>query len=371
MPIYAGLMSGTSMDGVEAVALQVDAAGMQVRGAVHVDYPAELSIRLHAAVANPAACNIDSLGALDAEVGEVFATAALRLLEASGLAASAVRAIGSHGQTLLHRPRAATPFTLQIGDANRIAERTGIDVIADFRRRDLAAGGEAAPLVPAFHAAAFGAAGESRAVVNIGGIGNVTLLHADGRVSGFDTGPGNCLMDLWVREHQDEPYDEDGQLAASGDVDARLLDLLLQEPFFALPPPKSTGRELFNRAWLQKKLDQQAAAVADVQATLCEFTAATIASAIAGAGLAPSQLLVCGGGAFNGELMRRLAARMPGVPVRHTGTAGIPPEQVEAALCAWLAHQFITGRPGNLVSVTGARGPRVLGALHRGGVTET
>jgi anhydro-N-acetylmuramic acid kinase len=229
MPIYAGLMSGTSMDGVEAVALQVDAAGMQVRGAVHVDYPSELSNRLHAAVADPAACNIDSLGALDAEVGEVFATAALRLLEASGLAASAVRAIGSHGQTLLHRPRAATPFTLQIGDANRIAERTGIDVIADFRRRDLAAGGEAAPLVPAFHAAAFGAAGESRAVVNIGGIGNVTLLHADGRVSGFDTGPGNCLMDLWVREHQDEPYDEDGQLAASGDVDARLLDLLLQE----------------------------------------------------------------------------------------------------------------------------------------------
>lgn len=371
MPIYAGLMSGTSMDGVEAVALQMDAAGMRVLGAVHADYPAELSNRLHAAVADPGACSLDTLGTLDAQVGEVFAAAALRLLAATGLPASAVRAIGSHGQTVLHRPRAATPFTMQIGDANRIAERTGIDVIADFRRRDLAAGGEAAPLVPAFHAAAFGAAGQARAVVNIGGIGNVTLLQADGRVGGFDTGPGNCLMDLWVREHQGKPFDEDGRMAASGSVDSALLELLLQEPYLRLPPPKSTGRELFNRAWLQKALDRRAASPADVQATLCEFTAATIASGITGTGMAPAQVLVCGGGAFNGELMRRLAARMPGVQVRHTGSAGIPPEQVEAALCAWLAHQFLAGRPGNLVAVTGASGPRVLGALHRGAVTET
>jgi anhydro-N-acetylmuramic acid kinase len=371
MPIYAGLISGTSMDGVEAVALRIDAAGMQVLGAVHVDYPDDLSRRLHAAVANPALCNLDALGTLDAEIGEVFASTALQLLDRAGLPAGAVRAIGSHGQTVLHRPRAATRFTLQIGDANRIAERTGIDVVADFRRRDLAAGGEAAPLVPAFHAAAFGARGEARAVVNIGGIGNVTLLHADGRVSGFDTGPGNCLMDLWVQEHQGVPYDEDGQLAASGSVEPKLLEVLLREPYLSLPPPKSTGRELFNRAWLQKVLDRHPAAIADVQATLCEYTAATIAAGITSAGLAPSQLLVCGGGAFNGELMRRLALRLPGVPVRPTGTAGIPPEQVEAAMCAWLAHQFMEGLPGNLVAVTGARGPRVLGALHRGSVTET
>jgi anhydro-N-acetylmuramic acid kinase len=371
MPIYAGLISGTSMDGVEAVALQIDDAGMQVRGATHVDYPEDLSRRLHAAVADPALCTLDTLGTLDAQIGEVFAAAALQLLGAAGLPAGEVRAIGSHGQTVLHRPRATIPFTLQIGDANRIAERTGIDVIADFRRRDLAAGGEAAPLVPAFHAAAFGVRGEARAVVNIGGIGNVTLLHADGRVSGFDTGPGNCLMDLWVQEHQGEPYDKDGQLAASGRIVPRLLELLLQEPYLAMPSPKSTGRELFNRPWLQKVLDQRPAAIADVQATLCEFTAATIAAGIAGAGIAPSLLLVCGGGAFNGELMRRLAVRLPGVPVRDTGTAGIPPEQVEGAMCAWLAHQFLGGRPGNLVAVTGARGPRVLGALHRGRVTET
>jgi anhydro-N-acetylmuramic acid kinase len=371
MPIYAGLISGTSMDGVEAVALQLDAAGLKVWGAVHVDYPEDLSRRLHAAVANPAACNLDTLGTLDAEIGEVFASAALRLLEAAALPASAIRAIGSHGQTVLHRPRAAIPFTLQIGDANRIAERTGIDVIADFRRRDMAAGGEAAPLVPAFHAAAFGALGEARAVVNIGGIGNVTLLHADGRVSGFDTGPGNCLMDLWVQEHRGKPYDEDGRLAATGRVLPGLLDQLLQEPYLALPAPKSTGRELFNRPWLQSALAGHPASVADVQATLCEYTAATIAAGISGSGLAPALLLVCGGGAFNGELMRRLAARMPGVAVRPTGTAGIPPDQVEAAMCAWLAHQFLAGLPGNLVAVTGARGPRVLGALHRGGVTET
>lgn len=358
------------MDGVEAVALQIGSTGMQVRGAVHVDYPDELSRALHAAVANPAQCDLDMLGTLDARIGEVFASAALQLLDAAGLKAAQVRAIGSHGQTVLHRPRAATPFTLQIGDANRIAERTGLDVVADFRRRDLAAGGEAAPLVPAFHAAAFGRPGEARAVVNIGGIGNVTLLHADGRVSGFDTGPGNCLMDLWAQEHLGRPYDDAGRLAASGRVDSALLDLLLQEPYLALPPPKSTGRELFNRAWLQKALDRSAATVADVQATLCEFTAAGIASAVTGAAFAPTQLLVCGGGAFNDELMRRLAARLPGVPVRSTGTAGIPPEQVEAAMCAWLAHQFLEGRPGNLVAVTGARGPRVLGALHRGGVTE-
>jgi anhydro-N-acetylmuramic acid kinase len=308
---------------------------------------------------------------MDAEIGEVFATAALQLLETSGLPAGSVRAIGSHGQTVLHRPRAATPFTLQIGDPNRIAERTGIDVIADFRRRDLAAGGEAAPLVPAFHAAAFGVRGEARAVVNIGGIGNITLLHADGRVSGFDTGPGNCLMDLWVQEHQGEPYDDDGQLAASGSVEPALLELLLQEPYLALPAPKSTGRELFNRPWLQKALDRRTGSIADVQATLCEFTVATIVLGISQAELAPAQVLVCGGGAFNGELMRRLAARLPGVAVRHTGSVGIPPEQVEGAMCAWLAHQFLAGRPGNLVAVTGARGPRVLGALHRGGVTET
>jgi anhydro-N-acetylmuramic acid kinase len=207
-------------------------------------------------------------------------------------------------------------------------------------------------------------------VVNIGGIANITLLHADGRVTGFDTGPGNCLMDLWVQQHQGEPFDDDGQLAASGSVEPELLELLMQEPYLALPPPKSTGRELFNDPGLQRALHRHTATIADVQATLCEYTAATIAAGIRAGGIGPARLLVCGGGAFNGELMRRLAAQLPGVAVRDTGSAGIPPAQVEAAMCAWLAHQFLAGRPGNLVAVTGARGPRVLGALHRGTVTE-
>lgn len=370
MTLFAGLISGTSMDGVEAVLLDVGPQSLAVRGAIHHDYPAALTARLKAIVAAPAACGLDELGAVDAEVGEVFAAAALALLHATGTAPEAVRAIGSHGQTLLHRPRATLPFTLQVGDANRIAERTGIDVVADFRRRDLAAGGEAAPLVPAFHAAAFAAAGEDRAVVNIGGIGNVTLLHADGRVGGFDTGPGNCLMDLWATEHLGEPYDSDGAFAARGTVDAALLEALLAEPFLALPPPKSTGRELFHRAWLQPFLQQHAAAPADVQATLCEYSAATIATALRStAGFQPRELLVCGGGSRNGELMRRLAGRLPGLRVDTTLARGIAPDQVEAALFAWLAHRFLAGQPGNLVSVTGARGPRVLGALHRGPVT--
>jgi anhydro-N-acetylmuramic acid kinase len=370
MSLYAGLISGTSMDGVESVLLDIKPDGFALRGALHVDYPATLSLRLKRAVADPQGCDLDEFGAMDAEVGEVFAAAALRLLAASGIDAAQVRAIGSHGQTLLHRPAATLPFTLQIGDANRIAERTGIDVVADFRRRDMAAGGEGAPLVPAFHAAAFATPGIARVVVNIGGISNITVLGADGHVSGFDTGPGNCLMDLWATEHLGTPFDRDGQLAASGQVHEPLLQVLLDEPYLQRKPPKSTGRELFERDWLQRALDLQPAGVADVQATLCEYTAATIASAIGElAHLQPAELLVCGGGACNRELMRRLALRLPQTVVQDTSARGIAPDHVEAALFAWLAHRFIAGLPGNLVAVTGAGGPRVLGALHRGAVT--
>lgn len=371
MSLCAGLISGTSMDGVEAVLLEVSAGSFAVRGALHVDYPAELGTRLRRAVADPAACGLDEFGALDAAIGEVFADAAERLLAAAGVTGDAVRVIGSHGQTILHRPRGTLPYTLQIGDPNRIAERTGIDVVADFRRRDLAAGGEAAPLVPAFHAAAFGAPGEDRAVVNIGGIANITTLAADGAVGGFDTGPGNCLMDLWAAEHLGAPYDRDGALAAQGRVHAALLDHLLEEPYLSLPAPKSTGRELFHRTWLDQALQHHAAPVADVMATLSEYTARTIAMALLSApGFAPGELLVCGGGACNRELMRRLAAQMPQVRVASTATRGIAPEHVEAATFGWLALRYLAGEPGNLVAVTGARGPRVLGALYRGAVTQ-
>jgi anhydro-N-acetylmuramic acid kinase len=370
MTLYAGLVSGTSMDGIEAVLLAITGARFEVRGALHVDYPAAIAARLKAVVADPARCDLDEYGALDAAIGELFGAAASALLRQSALTARDVRAIGSHGQTILHRPREALPYTIQIGDPSRIAEATGIDVIADFRRRDMAAGGEAAPLVPAFHAAAFGAAGEDRAVVNIGGIANVTLLHGAGQVGGFDTGPGNCLMDLWAAEHLGTTYDSDGAFAARGQVQDSLLLALLAEPYLARPAPKSTGRELFHRAWLESKLRACPASVADVQATLCEFTAATIARALAMVpGFAPRELLVCGGGAFNKELMRRLAARLPQVRVAATDARGIAPSQVEAALFAWLAHRYMEGLPGNLTEVTGARGPRVLGALYKGAVT--
>jgi anhydro-N-acetylmuramic acid kinase len=370
MSLFAGLISGTSMDGVESVLLEINPDGFAILGALHVDFPAALSLRLKRAVADPQGCDLDEFGALDAEVGEVFAEAAVQLMANSGIDAAQVRAIGSHGQTVLHRPSATRPFTLQIGDANRIAERTGIDVVADFRRRDMAAGGEGAPLVPAFHAAAFATPGTARVVVNIGGISNITVLGADGHVSGFDTGPGNCLMDLWATEHLGTPFDRDGQLAARGHVHDPLLQVLLNEPYLQREPPKSTGRELFQRDWLQRALDHQPAGIADVQATLCEYTAATIAAAIRELGhLMPAELLVCGGGARNRELMRRLALQLPQTAVHDTSARGIAPEHVEAALFAWLAHRFITGLPGNLVAVTGARGPRVLGALHRGAVT--
>ncbi len=369
MTLCAGLISGTSMDGVEAVLLEITDGAFTLRHALHLDYPASLALRLKRAVAAPDACGLDEFGALDAEVGEVFASAAAALLEQSGVPASAVRAIGSHGQTLLHRPRGTRRYTLQAGDPNRIAERTGIDVVADFRRRDLAAGGEAAPLVPAFHAAAFGVAGQDRAVVNIGGIANITTLQADGRVGGFDTGPGNCLMDLWAEEHLGAPCDRGGALAAQGTVKPALLETLLAEPYLALPPPKSTGRELFHRAWLAPALARHPGSPADVMATLNEYTATTIAAALqAVPGFAPDELLVCGGGAFNDELMRRLAARLPQQKVMSTATRGIPPDQVEAALFAWLAWRFLQGQPGNVTAVTGARGPRVLGGLYRGGV---
>jgi anhydro-N-acetylmuramic acid kinase len=370
MTLYAGLISGTSMDGVEAVLLEVSGGRFEVRGALHLDYPDELAQRLKAAVADPARCNLDEYGALDAGIGMTFGAATAALLKSTGTAPGAVRAIGSHGQTVLHRPREPLPYTLQIGDPARIAEITGIDVVADFRRGDMAAGGEAAPLAPAFHAAAFGTPNEDRAVVNIGGIANITMLKADGSVSGFDTGPGNCLMDLWSVEHLGTPYDRDGALASQGRVQDALLQALLSEPYLALPPPKSTGRELFRRAWLEPIVRTHPASIADVQATLSEYTAATITQALlAMPGFTPRELLVCGGGAFNKELMRRLATRNPQLRVAGTGTRGIPPDQVEAALFAWLAHRYLEGLPGNLTAVTGARGPRVLGALYKSAVT--
>ena len=366
MSLYVGLMSGTSMDGIDAVLLEIDERGMRVKAAVARHWPADLQQRLRRAAEDYDHLGLLEFGRLDTTVGHEFATAAEELLTASGTAASTVRAIGSHGQTVLHQPGDAAPFTLQIGDPNIIAERLKVDVVADFRRRDIAAGGEGAPLMPAFHLAAFGSPGQYNAVANIGGIANVSLLQADGSVTGFDTGPGNCLMDAWSRRQLARPFDERGQWAASGAVQPALLERMLRHPYFARRPPKSTGRETFSDTWLEQALSGDRSGPADVQATLAELTARTIATSLTTSGTHPLRLLVCGGGAQNTYLMSRLALALPRSRVQTTGACGIDPQHVEGAGFAWLAQQYVNALPGNLPSVTGARHLVPLGALYRG-----
>jgi anhydro-N-acetylmuramic acid kinase len=366
MSLYVGLMSGTSMDGIDAVLLEVDEHGMRVKAAQARHWAADLQQRLRRAAEDYLHLGLLELGRLDTIVGQEFASAAQALLETSGTPPHAVRAIGSHGQTVLHQPGDVAPFTLQIGDPNIIAERLRVDVVADFRRRDVAAGGEGAPLMPAFHVAAFGAPGHYHAVANIGGIANVSLLQADGSVTGFDTGPGNCLLDAWSRQQRGKPFDEDGQWAASGTIARTLLDRMLRDPYFARRPPKSTGRETFSDAWLDRALDGNPSQAADVQATLTELTAQTIATSLLANGSPPARLLVCGGGAQNTYLMSRLRRLLPHSQVESTSACGIDPQHVEAAGFAWLAHRYVNAQTGNLPAVTGARHCVPLGALYRG-----
>jgi anhydro-N-acetylmuramic acid kinase len=375
MSLYLGLISGTSMDSIDAALLRIESDGkLHLLAGQEREWPASLQQRVRRAAEDPEHTGLTEFGHLDTHVAIEFALAAEGLLRATAVPADTVRAIGSHGQTILHRPGGTAPFTLQIGDPNIIAERLGIDVVADFRRRDLAAGGEGAPLMPAFHAAAFGAPGRARALVNIGGIANVTLLRADGSVIGFDTGPGNCLMDAWSRRHLQRAYDANGSWAAGGTVHQPLLARLLQDPYFSRPAPKSTGRDAFSDAWLERALALTGAiAPADVQATLAELTARTIAggldSSLSGA-RALEQVFICGGGAFNVDLMTRLARALPLARIDTTASCGIAPEHVEAAGFAWLAYRYLAGLPGNLPAVTGAARAVPLGALYRGRLAE-
>lgn len=360
-------MSGTSIDGIDAALLEITDEGMRVQAALCREWPDALQRRLRRLAEEYQHIGLVELGQLDTSAAREFAHAAQELMRINHLQPGDIRAVGSHGQTVLHQPHGAAPFTMQIGDPNVIAERLGIDVVADFRRRDLAAGGEGAPLMPAFHAAAFGMPGELRAVVNIGGIANVTLLPADADVTGFDTGPGNCLLDSWARRHLQQAYDADGAWGATGTVVTELLARLLSEPYFARSPPKSTGRDTFSDDWLERAFTGLSLAPADVQATLCELTGQTIANAMrSGPGSDPARVLVCGGGAFNADLMARLARLLPQSQVGTTAAIGIAPEHVEAAGFAWLAHRYVSGLAGNLPSVTGARHPVPLGALYRG-----
>lgn len=358
--LYAGVMSGTSLDGVDALVADLADGSWRVRGFVSLPFPSPLRSELFALQA-PCTDEIARAARAANALADLYAAAIAGAASAAGIATAELRAAGVHGQTIRHRPDEG--WTLQLNSAARVAERCGVTVVADFRSRDVAAGGQGAPLVPAFHAAMFGNA-THRAVVNIGGIANLTDLPPGGIVRGFDTGPGNVLLDLWHARHRGAAFDADGAWARAGEVDAGLLATLLAEPFLALAPPRSTGRDLFNAAWLDQRLDGRPRSPVDVQATLLAFTARSIAQAIAAHCAAAREVLVCGGGARNAALIECLAAELAPRAVATSDVAGVPPEQVEALAFAWLARETLAGRPGNLPAVTGAAGLRVLGAIY-------
>jgi anhydro-N-acetylmuramic acid kinase len=363
---FIGLMAGTSLDGVDAVLAEISAQAFLLKACHYTPYPAALRQKLHR-YCFAAEVKTSVLGQLDAELGELFGHCALALLKKTGISPPQVRAIGSHGQTFHHHPQGTYPYTLQIGDPNRIAEISGITVVADFRRRDLAAGGQGAPLVPAFHRAVFYSPTENRAILNLGGIANLTLLPKDPflPVTGFDVGPGNTLLDAWIRSHLDQAWDNQGNWARQGKLVPELLRALLTDPYFKHPPPKSTGPEYFSLSWLKGHLARfDRIQPQDVQATLTHLTASAVALSLEGIHL--DRLLVCGGGAHNLYLLE-LLARYCRCPVETTAAYGIGPDWVEASAFAWLAWRTLNGLPGNLPTVTGARHEVVLGGIYPSG----
>lgn len=362
---YLGLMSGTSADAVDVVIVNFANNKINLTASHSVSLSPSIRQQIHA-LATPSDNEIDRLGELDQQLGEVFADSINQLIKKSQLSPSQVIAIGSHGQTIRHRPPGSVthPFTLQIGDPNIIAERTGITTVADFRRRDMAVGGQGAPLVPAFHQAVFHSSVTDRVVVNVGGMANITWLPKSGKTLGFDTGPGNVLMDAWILKNLGKAYDANGDWAASGTIDESLLARLLAHPFLQQTAPKSTGREAFNLAWLETELVNLEIAPKDVQATLLALTAESIAKDIKQLTSASCEVFVCGGGAYNLRLMGVLQERLPQAKLASTAVFGIAPEWAEAMAFAWLAKQTIERKNGNLSAVTGAKREVILGGVY-------
>lgn len=362
--LFVGTITGTSVDGLDLALLQLD-QGIRLLASSTATFPGDLRATL-LELGQPGQDDLDRIGAADAVLGEFIGRAILDFLAAEGTDPGAICAIGSHGQTIRHRPEGAHPFTWQIGDPNRIAELTGITTVADIRRRDMAAGGQGAPLVPAFHEALFRVTDESRVLVNIGGISNLSWLPADPAlpVGGFDTGPGNGMLDAWCEMHRGTPYDENGNWARTGEVVDQLLDALFAEPYLKRPPPKSTGREAFNLPWLADRSPGNYPPQ-DVQRTLLEFTARTILEAQQHWAHPAGRLIICGGGRSNGLLMERLCS-LSAAPVQTSDALGFDGDAMEAAAFAWLAARRLDGEPGNAAAVTGAAGPRVLGAVYPG-----
>ncbi len=362
-PLYVGAITGTSVDGLDVALVDVSGPIAFIAGET-LTFPNALRREL-LALGQPGSDDLDQLGEADRALGYFIGHGILDFLEARNLSPTDITAIGSHGQTVRHRPDAAQPFTWQIGDPNMIAEVTHITTVADFRRRDMTAGGQGAPLVPRFHEALFRHADEDRAILNIGGISNLTTLMADPDIdiTGFDTGPGNALMDVWCEQHTGKPYDVDGALAAKGSVAEPLLQQLLSDPYLHKAPPKSTGREYYNLNWLQSRLSKTAPPTQDVQRTLLEFTAVSITGAMANWAASARRLIVCGGGRANPLLLNRLRTSLA-MPVDTTEDHGYDGDMIEAAAFAWLAHRRLAGLTGSAGSVTGARGDRVLGAIY-------
>ena len=363
--LYIGLMSGTSLDAIDAVLIDFSTDQTPTLISAY-NHPIPAAVRSEIElICQPGTDEINRMGSLDRRVGELFAEAAHALLKQANIQAILIRALGSHGQTIRHHPDKSTPFTLQIGDPNTIAFRTGITTVADFRRMDIAAGGQAAPLVPAFHDAVLRDANENRVIVNIGGMANITVLAKNIPVTGFDTGPGNILMDGWIQKKRQLPYDENGSWAASGQCIIALLDQLLSHSYIQAPAPKSTGREVFHLAWLESVLTTFSEfSDADIQRTLLEFTAQSIALAINNLPVKIDRTLLCGGGSHNSLLQESISTLLMNVKTGSTSDVGIEADWLEAMAFAWLAKQRLENKPGNVPAVTGAKRHCILGGVY-------
>ena len=365
---FIGLMSGTSVDGIDAVLLKTSQRQIHLSEKLHLEFDSSTRSTIETLCQNSRS-EISTAATVDAQLGKLYAEAVNALILKSGIRKDDVVAIGSHGQTIAHFPEAENPYTLQIGDPNKIAFLTGITTVADFRRKDTAAGGEGATLVPLFHQQIFNTDNRYKVAVNIGGISNITYLpRSDSEdVIGFDTGPGNRLLDLWCQLSTGSPFDDNGSFAKSGTINKLLLDRMLAEPYFTKAYPKSTGRELFNQAWLDSHLsDQPSISQPDIQATLTELTAISITKGIDQLPEACGEIIICGGGAFNSYLIERIAVHNPASTVVTSDKYGIEPQWVEASAFAWLAKQTLEGKPGNIASVTGASGNVILGGIYPG-----
>ncbi len=364
--LFIGMLSGTSRDGVDAVLVSFGNGSMQLLHALCTPYPTAIKLTLEQLLATGRPPARDVASVLDENLGCFFARVAQNLVREAGLEMQDIRAIGSHGQTVWHAPTEDPPVTIQLGKPELIARGTKTTVVADFRSADVLAGGQGAPLAPLLHQVLFHDDTEDRAILNLGGIANLTLLPASKKetgIHGYDCGPGNCLMDAWTQRHLQEEYDDSGRWASKGQANNALLQGLLADPYFSLPAPKSTGLEYFNMSWLEKLLGDSSPAEVDVQATLVELTARSIASSLQISGL-PTRLLVCGGGAHNAYLMRRIAAALPEVIVEPTTRYGADPDWVEGLLFAWLARERLAGRTQNTAAITGADGKVLLGDIY-------